>query len=96
MSIDSDTVERLAELAKLEVSEGDIEELRDELSSILEYVERLEELDLEGVEATTHAADFAPELREDDSSEGLTVSEALSNAPEAEESQFKVPKVVED
>lgn len=95
MSIDADEVERIAELARLELEDDDIEALRDELGEVLEYVAKIEELDTEDVEPTTHAALQQMAGRDDEVEEGLSREEVLDNAPDEEDGQFRVPRAVD-
>jgi aspartyl-tRNA(Asn)/glutamyl-tRNA(Gln) amidotransferase subunit C len=87
---------RVAELARLEIPADGIERVRKELSAVLEFVETLKRLDLEGCEPTT----FAPadgKLREDvTDGRRLTPAEALAGAPEHEDTFFLVPPIVEN
>lgn len=97
MSINRNEVERIAELARIRLDDDEIDAFRDDLADVLEYVEKLEELDTEDVEPTTHAIGLETEGREDDADdEGLSRDDVLANAPEREEGQFRVPKVVDD
>jgi len=95
MTIDREEVERLAELAKLELDEDEIEQFRDDLGEVLEYVEKLDELDTEGVEPTTHAVPAEMRGRDDGVREGLSREEVLREAPDREGGEFRVPKVVD-
>ena len=86
MSITRDDVLEIARLARID----------DDLSSILDYAAKLDELDLDDVEPQTHATGLAGVLREDEVEQTLTREEALMNAPATEDGHFRVPKVVED
>lgn len=70
--------------------------MKDELTTILEHVERVQTLDLEGVEPTSHTVPLANVLRRDETRPSLPQEVALANAPEAEDGRFKVPRIVED
>ncbi len=70
--------------------------MKDELTTILEHVERIQTLDLEGVEPTSHTVPLANVLRPDETRPSLPQEAALANAPEAEDGRFKVPRIVED
>ncbi|MFW5967754.1 MAG: Asp-tRNA(Asn)/Glu-tRNA(Gln) amidotransferase subunit GatC [Persicimonas sp.] len=96
MTISRDEVRRIARLARIEVSDDEIDQYRDDLGSILAYVDKLDELDLEGVEPTVHAVDVAPHLRDDEARERLTHAQVLDNAPDAESGHFRVPRAVEE
>ncbi len=95
MTIDAEEVERIAELAHLDLDDAEIEALREDLAEILAYVDKLEELDTEGVEPTTHAVLQRMIGREDGAEQGLSREEVLSNAPDEQDGQFRVPKAVE-
>ena len=94
-TITDDEVRRIARLARIRLTDGEVEHYRDDLSRIVDYVARLDELDLDGVEPTTHALDLDSRLREDAVEQRLSTVDALRNAPETESDHFRVPKVVE-
>lgn len=96
MAISREQVLHIARLARIELEEGDVERYREDLSSILEYVDKLGELDLDGVEPTTHAVELAGRLREDEVEQRISRESALANAPDVETGHFRVPKVVEE
>ena len=93
--IDAEEVMRIATLARLELEENEVEMLTRDLASILSYVDKLDELDTEGVEATTHAVELSTTLREDKLQPGLDVELGLRQAPERLGDGFGVPKVIE-
>jgi aspartyl-tRNA(Asn)/glutamyl-tRNA(Gln) amidotransferase subunit C len=96
MSLSVEEVRRIALLARLKLSPEEERLFQEQLSAILEYVEQLNELDVEAVEPMTHAlADEAPPLREDVVRPGLPIGEALAAAPAREGSCFKVPRIIE-
>lgn len=94
-TISRDTVLHVAALARLRVDERELGPLTRQMGRILDYVARLEELDLTDVEPTSHAVDLHGALRADRRADGLTADEALANAPDAAPPYFKVPKVIE-
>jgi len=96
VKISKDDVIHVAELARLEFGEDEIQKFTDQLGNILEYIEKLSELDTEGVEPTSHVLDISTPLREDRVEEWITPEEALQNAPEREDDFFTVPKVIDD
>ena len=96
MKISKQDVIHVAELARLEFGEEELEKFTDQLGNILQYIEKLSELNTEGVEPTSHVLDISTPLREDRVEEWITVEEALQNAPEREDDFFAVPKVIED
>lgn len=88
-------VEHVAELSRLELSEEEKRLFTEQLSSILEHFAKLQELDTEGVEPTSHVVPVSNVFREDEPGESMPREEALMNAPEAARGCFKVPRVVE-
>ena len=87
-------VEHVAMLARLELSREETENYTNQLDSILEYVDKLNELDVENVEPTAHVLPINNVFREDKVWEGISRDVALDNAPDKEDGQFKVPKIV--
>ena len=94
MTIGRDEVRRIAELANLELESAD-RTFADSLQSILEYVAILDEVDVSGVEPTSFGATQDSCLREDGPRSGLTAEEALRNAPDGRDGQFRVPGVLD-
>lgn len=95
MKIGRDEVLRVADLARLDVSEDEVARLTHQLSAILDYVDKLSELDLEAVEPLAHVQDLVNAFREDSLRSSLPREEVLANAPETEQGCFKVPAVIE-
>ncbi len=93
--ITQEEVRRVARLAQLSLSDGEVETLRADLDAILDYVEQLSTLDLEGVEPTTHAVPLEMPQRADTVVKTLTRQEVLQNAPVQTENMFEVPRTVE-
>jgi aspartyl-tRNA(Asn)/glutamyl-tRNA(Gln) amidotransferase subunit C len=89
--IDREQVLHVARLARLRLNDEEVERMADELSSILEHVERIDELDLEGVEPTSHVIDVENVLRPDEPRPSLPRERALANAPDATDEGFRVP-----
>lgn len=89
--IDRDQVLHVARLARLRLDDGEVERMAGELSKILEHVETMNELDLDGVEPTSHVVDLTNVLREDTPRPGLDREAALEQAPDAAEGGFRVP-----
>lgn len=81
----------VARLARLRLTDEEQERMTRELSGVLEYVEHMDELDLESVEPTARVVDLVNELRPDEVKPGLTKEQALSNAPDVAEGGFAVP-----
>ena len=94
MAISKEEVERVAKLARLLVSEEEKDVLARQLSSILTYVGKLNELNTEGVEPLSHVIDIKNVFREDRVRESLSQDLALSNAPEKRDGFFRVPKII--
>ncbi|MEM7524764.1 MAG: Asp-tRNA(Asn)/Glu-tRNA(Gln) amidotransferase subunit GatC [Pseudomonadota bacterium] len=95
MSVDKDTVRRVAHLARIEVAESDLEPLAGELSAILSFAEQLAEVDVDGVEPMTSVTPMALKRRPDVVTDGGVQDKVLANAPDSREGFFAVPKVVE-
>jgi aspartyl-tRNA(Asn)/glutamyl-tRNA(Gln) amidotransferase subunit C len=96
MPIDRDAVDHVARLARLELSDNERSRMETELAGILSHVENIQALELDGVEPTSHALPLKNILREDVAGPCLSQEEALSNAPEAEDGRFRVPRILED
>jgi aspartyl-tRNA(Asn)/glutamyl-tRNA(Gln) amidotransferase subunit C len=95
MAIDAATVRRVAKLARIAEPEARLEPLARELSSILNWIEQLNEVDVEGVEPMASAEAVTLPLREDVVADGGDSRVVLSNAPKSADGFFIVPKVVE-
>lgn len=95
MSVDKDTVRRIAKLARLAVPETKLEPLAAELNGIFQWVEMLGEVDVTGVPAMTSVVAQKLKWREDKVSDGKQADALLANAPGGEDHFFVVPKVVE-
>jgi aspartyl-tRNA(Asn)/glutamyl-tRNA(Gln) amidotransferase subunit C len=89
--IDRDQVLHVAKLARLKLTDDDLDRMPEELSKILEHVETMNELNLEGVEPTSHVVDLTNVLREDVPRPGLSREQALGQAPDAADGGFRVP-----
>jgi len=89
--IDRDQVLHVAKLARLRLSDEDVERMVGELSGILEHVDRIGRLDLEGVEPTSHVVALENVLRADEPRPSLSREVALASAPEPQEGAFRVP-----
>ena len=89
--IDRDQVLHVARLARLRLEDGDVERMTGELSGILEHVDRIAELDLEGVEPTSHVVALENVLRADEPRPSLPREAALASAPDPDRGAFRVP-----
>lgn len=87
-------VEKVAELARLDLTDSEKSLFGEQLSHILSYVDQLQSVSTEGVPLTSSVAELQSEWREDVVVPGLTVEEALANAPESNEGLFVVPKIL--
>jgi len=95
MSVDADTVRRVAHLARIAVADDEVEPLRGELNAILAFVEQLNEVNIDGVEPMTSVTPMAMKMRKDEVTSGGMADDILANAPAREDHFFVVPKVVE-
>ena len=95
MSVDADTVRRIAHLARIAVADDEVEHLRGELNAILAFVEQLSEVDVAGVEPMTSMTKMTMKKRADVVTDGGDADAILRNAPAREGNYFAVPKVVE-
>jgi aspartyl-tRNA(Asn)/glutamyl-tRNA(Gln) amidotransferase subunit C len=94
MSVDNNTVDKIAELAKLEFKAEDKEKIKADLNKMLNFVDKLSELDTENVEPLVYLLDESPILRVDVVKEHSSQKNALKNAPHKDSDYFKVPKVI--
>ncbi|MBI4927842.1 MAG: Asp-tRNA(Asn)/Glu-tRNA(Gln) amidotransferase subunit GatC [Anaerolineae bacterium] len=95
MSLTQAEVEHIAQLARLDLTEEEKARYREQLSAILDYAARLRELDTSHITPTASVLAASLPLREDEVRPGLSLQDVLSNAPQAEERQFRVPPVLE-
>lgn len=89
-------VEKVAKLARLELSEAEVQEFTGQLSAILDYVAKMNELDTTGVEPLAHCLPITNVFREDIVKESLGTEKTLANAPQRDGPFFKVPKILEE
>jgi aspartyl-tRNA(Asn)/glutamyl-tRNA(Gln) amidotransferase subunit C len=89
--IDREQVLHVAKLARLRLTDEEVEKMAGELSTILEAIEQIGELDLEGVQPTSHVVDLENVLRPDEPRPSLPRERALANAPDASQDGFQVP-----
>jgi aspartyl-tRNA(Asn)/glutamyl-tRNA(Gln) amidotransferase subunit C len=95
MSVDVDTVRRVAHLARIAVADDEVEALKGELNAILAFVDQLGEVDVNGVEPMTSVTPMAMKMRKDIVTDGGIADAIVQNAPAREDHFFLVPKVVE-
>lgn len=89
--IDREQVLHVARLARLELSEAEVERATRELTTILDHIERIGELDLDDVPPTSHVVEVDTPLRADEPERSLSVDEALAAAPDPHDGGFRVP-----
>lgn len=95
MAIDKQTARRVAHLARIEVDEAGLEPLARDLSRIIDFMDELSEVDVDGVEPMTSVTPMRLKMRDDAVTDGDRRDDILRNAPDAREGFFAVPKVVE-
>ena len=95
MSVDRETVQKIAKLARIRVAEEGLEPLAAELNNILGWIEQLNELDTDGVAPMTSVVEVKLPLRDDSVNDGGIPEKVVANAPHGEGAFFTVPKVVE-
>lgn len=94
--IDESLVRRLAQLAHLELSDQEVIQFATQLSAIVDYIEKMNELNTDNVEPLVHCLPICNVFRADEVLPSLTQEQALANAPDAENGYFKVPKILEN
>lgn len=94
--INKDEVKYIADLASLKLSDDEVDKFSKQLSDILDYVEKLDELDTEGIVPTAYTIPVKNVLREDKVEESLDLEKVLQNAPEKIDNQFRVPKIMDE
>ena len=95
MSVTNDDVKKVARLARIALPEDQVEPMTKELNGILNWIEQLAEVDVEGVEAMTSVVETSLPMRDDVITDGNIQDKVLANAPRTEDGFFVVPKVVE-
>jgi len=94
--IDEALVRKVAKLSRLDLTEAEVQEFTGQLSAILQYVEKMNELDTADVEPLAHCLPITNVLREDYVKESLGTEKTLANAPQRDGEFFKVPKILDD
>jgi len=94
MSVTLKDLDKIAHLSRLSLKEAEKEKFLDQVNQILHYVEKLNEVDTQGVEPLSHSMDLLNVIREDVKKESLPQEKALENAPKKNDGFFRVPKVV--
>jgi aspartyl-tRNA(Asn)/glutamyl-tRNA(Gln) amidotransferase subunit C len=94
MEVNDAMIDKLAHLAKLQFNDAEKQEIKNDLQRMIAFVEKLNELDLTGVEPMLHMSDEVNVLREDEIKGSISREEALKNAPLHDDKFFKAPKVI--
>ena len=94
--IDEAQVRKVAKLSRLELNDSEVAQFSGELSSIIEYIEKLNELNVDDVEPLAHCLPIHNVFREDVVKPSLDNEQAIANAPDRHDGYFKVPKVLDD
>jgi len=94
--IDAEQVRKVAKLARLELTDAEVQEFTGQLGAILGYVDKLNELETTDVEPLAHCLPITNVLRKDEVRESLGTEQVLANAPQRDGSFFKVPKILDD
>ena len=94
--ISSDEVKKVAQLARLELNESEIQQHAEQLEKILDYIKQLEKINTENIPCTTRAIEVANVLRKDEKKDFIENEELIDLAPSRENKFFKVPKIITD
>ena len=95
MKIDKETLDKIAHLSRLEIDEKDAEKMMQDMSNMVTFVEKLNEVNTDGIEPLTTMSHEINALREDEPKVDLTHQQVLQNAPKKDADYFRVPKVLE-
>lgn len=95
MSVDAQTVRRIAHLARIAVADDEVEHLAGEINAVLAFVEQLQEVNVDGVEPMTSVTPMKLKQRDDVVTDGEIADDIVKNAPATDDHFFLVPKVVE-
>lgn len=96
MKVHKEIVKHVADLGRLSIKEEELEGFASQLGQVLEWADKLQELDLDGVEPTAHVLDMKNVFKSDERRKSLSNEKALKNAPDKEAGYFKVPRVIEE
>ncbi len=96
MSLSADEVRKVADLARLELSDADVETMARQLSAIVDYINQLQQVNTDGVVPLAHALDLHDVFRDDVPGQSLGADEALANAPARQDDYYRVPAVFAD
>lgn len=89
-------VEHVARLARMQLAPDEVEHMREQLSAILDYIQMLQEVDVDGVEPTSQITGLTTLMRPDEVSSSLTQEQVLSNAPDQADGMFRVKAIFEE
>jgi aspartyl-tRNA(Asn)/glutamyl-tRNA(Gln) amidotransferase subunit C len=95
MGLSKETVHYVADLSRMELDPGELEKLSRQLESILDFIDRLREIDISAIPPTSHILPLSNVFREDTPAKCLPIEKTLANAPAKEDDFFSVPKVIE-
>ncbi|PLX74199.1 MAG: Asp-tRNA(Asn)/Glu-tRNA(Gln) amidotransferase GatCAB subunit C [Desulfuromonas sp.] len=95
MKISREQVQHVGKLARLALTDQEVDSLQGEMDAILTYVDQLNQLETDGIEATSHAVPMENAFRDDQVLPSFSTEEALSNAPDPAPAGFRVPRVIE-
>lgn len=95
MAVTDKDVSHVANLARLQLSDEDIQQIKVDMNQILSYIETLDELDTSDVEPLDHVIDLDSKLRKDEAKDPLSHEDALRNATDADSDYFRVPRVID-
>ncbi|GAA5417452.1 aspartyl/glutamyl-tRNA(Asn/Gln) amidotransferase subunit C [Paraliobacillus ryukyuensis] len=93
--ISKEQVKHVAHLARLAITDEEVEKMTKQLGDIINYAELLNELDTDNVEPTTHVLDLKNVMRKDEPKKWIEKEDALKNAPDQQDGQFRVPSILE-
>ncbi|MBM4764540.1 Asp-tRNA(Asn)/Glu-tRNA(Gln) amidotransferase subunit GatC [Bacillus sp. B15-48] len=93
--ISAEQVKHVAHLARLAITEEEVNKFTQQLDKIITYAEQLNELDTENIEPTSHVLEIKNVMREDVAKPGLEIDQVLKNAPDHQDRQIKVPPIIE-
>lgn len=95
MKIDKETLDKIAHLSRLEINDNEVDKILQDMNRFVAFVEKLNEVDTEGVEPLTTMSHEVNSLREDEVKPHMDHAYALTNAPQKDADYFRVPKVLE-
>ena len=95
MAIDKNTVKYVAHLARISLNDKELQLLSRQLEDIVNFIDKLAQMDITGVEPTSHILEMSNVFRKDTPKQSLTAQQALGNAPSKQDKFFAVPKVIE-